>query len=163
HVLNFGLWATPERQLSFDLRDFDETLPGPFEWDLMRLVASLHVLALDTGRPAKRDAERAVRAALDGYRAGIAQYAEARFLDIWYAQITADDLLSVVVGEERADIAARLHKRAAQRSNVGAAKKFTEVVDGRVRLVEAPPFRVRNDRADEALVEEVRAAYRLSL
>src|SRR5262249_48842205 len=80
HVLNFGLWATPERQLSFDLRDFDETLPGPFEWDLMRLVASLHVLALDTGRHAERDAERAVRAVLDGYRGGIARYADARFL-----------------------------------------------------------------------------------
>ena len=60
-------------------------------------------------------------------------------------------------------MAARLHKRARKRSNVGAAKKFTEVVDGRVRLVEAPPFRVRNDRVDDALVDEVRAAYRLSL
>jgi uncharacterized protein (DUF2252 family) len=160
HVLNFGLWATPERQLSFDLRDFDETLPGPFEWDLMRMVASLQVLARDAGLT---DADRAVGAALDGYRSGISQYAEARFLDIWYAQITAEDLLTVVVAEERADIAARLHKRARKRSNVGAAKKFTEVVDGKVRLVEAPPFRVRNDRADRAIVEEVRAAYRLSL
>ena len=163
HVLNFGLWATPERQLSFDLRDFDETLPGPFEWDLMRLAASLYVLALDGGLTGARDADRAVRAALDGYREAIARYAEARFLDIWYAQITAEDLLSVVVAEERADMAARLHKRARKRSNVGAAKKFTEVVDGRVRLVEAPPFRVRNDRVDDALVDEVRAAYRLSL
>ena len=55
HVLNFGLWATPERQLSFDLRDFDETLPGPFEWDLMRTAASLHVLARDAG---SHDCER---------------------------------------------------------------------------------------------------------
>ena len=163
HVLNFGLWATPERQLSFDLRDFDETLPGPFEWDLMRMAASLQVLARDAGLPNARDADRAVRAALDGYRSGISQYAEARFLDIWYAQITAEDLLSVVVAEERADIAARLHRRARKRSNVGAAKKFTEVVDGRVRLVEAPPFRVRDDGADRAIVDEVWAAYRLSL
>ena len=163
HVLNFGLWATPERQLSFDLRDFDETLPGPFEWDVMRMAASLQVLARDTGLTNAREADRAVRAALDGYRSGISRYAEARFLDVWYAQITADDLLSVVVAEERADIAARLHKRARKRSNVGAAKKFTEVVDGRVRLVEAPPFRVRDDRAGQAIVDEVWAAYRLSL
>ena len=163
HVLNFGLWATPERQLSFDLRDFDETLPGPFEWDVMRMAASLQVLARDAGLTKARDVDRAVRAALDGYRSGISRYAEARFLDVWYAQITSADLLSVVVAEERADIAARLHKRARKRSNVGAAKKFTEVVDGRVRLVEAPPFRVRDDRAGRAIVDEVWAAYRLSL
>ena len=163
HVLNFGLWATPERQLSFDLRDFDETLPGPFEWDLMRMAASLQVLARDTGMTEAKEADRAVRAALDGYRTGISRYAEARFLDVWYTQITADDLLGVVVGEERADIAARLHKRARKRSNVGAAKKFTEVVDGRVRLVEAPPFRVRDDRVDQAIVDEVWAAYVRSL
>ena len=68
HVLNFGLWATPERQLSFDLRDFDETLPGPFEWDLMRMVASLQVLAREAGLTNPKEADRAVRAALDGYR-----------------------------------------------------------------------------------------------
>ena len=90
HVLNFGLWATPERQLSFDLRDFDETLPGPFEWDVMRMAASLQVLARDAGLTKAREADRAVRAALDGYRSGISRYAEARFLDVWYAQITAD-------------------------------------------------------------------------
>ena len=71
HVLNFGLWATPERQLSFDLRDFDETLPGPFEWDLMRMAASLQVLARDTGMTEATEADRAVRAALDGYRTRI--------------------------------------------------------------------------------------------
>jgi uncharacterized protein (DUF2252 family) len=163
HVLNFGLWATPERQLSFDLRDFDETLPGPFEWDVMRMAASLQVLACTEGLTDATRADRAVRAALEGYRAGIARYAEARFLDVWYEQITADDLLSVVVGEERADIAARLHRRARKRSNLGVAKKFTEVVDGRARLIEAPPFRVRDDRADRAAVEEVMAAYRSSL
>ncbi len=163
HVLNFGLWATPERQLSFDLRDFDETLPGPFEWDLMRMVASLQVLAREEGLKHASEAGRAVSAALDGYRSGISQYADARFLDVWYEQITADDLLSVVVAEERADISARLHKRARKRSNLGAAKKFTEVVDGCVRLVEAPPFRVRDDLADRAVVEEVFAAYRSSL
>ncbi|MET0143696.1 MAG: DUF2252 domain-containing protein [Ilumatobacteraceae bacterium] len=163
HVLNFGLWATPERQLSFDLRDFDETLPGPFEWDVMRMAASVQVLAREAGLTGARAAHRAVAAALDGYRTGISRYAEARFLDVWYAQITADDLLSVVVGEDRADIAARLHRRARKRSNLGAAKKFTEVVDGRVRLVEARPFRARDDGADRAIVDEVWAAYRSSL
>ncbi len=163
HVLNFGLWATPERQLSFDLRDFDETLPGPFEWDLMRLVASLHVLARDAGSTSVGAADRAVAAAVDEYRTGISRYAQARFLDVWYAQITADDLLRVLVGEERADIATRLHRRAKKRTNLGAAKKFTEVVDGRVRLVEAPPFRTREHRAERDTVDEVWTSYRASL
>ncbi len=163
HVLNYGMWATPERRLSFDLRDFDETLPGPFEWDLMRTAASLHVLARDAAHTSEDEADRAVRAAVDAYRHGIAQYADDRFLDIWYAQITAEDFLRVVVGEERADIAKRLHERARKRTNAGAAKKFAEVVDGAVRLVEAPPFRVRDHGIDRAIVEEVWAAYRLSL
>ena len=164
HVLNFGLWATPERQLSFDLRDFDETLAGPFEWDVMRMVASLQVLARDHGLTSAKEADRAVGAALGAYRGQIGRYAGARFLDIWYEQITAEDLLSVVVvDEEREDIVARVHQRARKRSNVGAAKKFTEVIDGRVRLLEAPPFRVRDDRADRDTVEEVFAAYRSSL
>ena len=163
HVLNFGLWATPERQLSFDLRDFDETLAGPFEWDVMRMVASLQVLARDNGLTNAEDADRAVRAAVEGYRTQITRFANARFLDIWYEQITAEDLLSVVVDDERDDIAARLHQRARKRSNVGMAKKFTEVVDGRLRLVEAAPFRIRDDRADRDIVEDVFAAYRSSL
>ena len=68
-MLNFGLWATPERQLSFDLRDFDETLRGPFEWDVKRYLASLVVLARDNGLP-DRAARAAVHAALRAYRRG---------------------------------------------------------------------------------------------
>ena len=71
HVLNFGLWATPERQLSFDLRDFDETLPGPFEWDVSRLVASIVVLARDNGVKPDRPNERSPKC-LRAYRERIA-------------------------------------------------------------------------------------------
>ncbi len=162
HVLNFGLWATPERQLSFDLRDFDETLPGPFEWDLLRLAASLHVLADDQVATDAAVGDAAVHAALDGYRTRMRHYADLPFLDIWYDQITADDVLDVAVPEEREDRAAWVHKQAIKRTNTGAAKKFTEVVDGRRRLTEAPPFRVRDGRAD-GTVDEVFAAYRASL
>jgi uncharacterized protein (DUF2252 family) len=163
HVLNFGLWASPERLLSFDLRDFDETLPGPFEWDVMRMIVSLRVIACAAPAIKAATADEAVRAALREYRARIRRYADARFLDVWYDQFTADDLLDLVVEEERADIAARLHKRARKRSNRGAAEKFTEEVDGHRRLIEAPPFRVRDGRADRATVEQAFAAYRASL
>src|SRR4029077_10641382 len=89
HVLNFGLWATPERQLSFDLRDFDETLRGPFEWDVKRFLASLVVLARDNGL-SDRVALRAVQAASRAYRERIAAYATAAELTIWYDVITSD-------------------------------------------------------------------------
>jgi uncharacterized protein (DUF2252 family) len=162
HVLNFGLWATPERQLSFDLRDFDETLPGPFEWDVVRLAASLRVLADDQPGTDAAGGDAAVRAALSGYRTRMRHYASAPVLDIWYDQITADDLLDVAVPEEREDRAAWVRRQARKRTNTGTTKKFTEVVHGRRRFVEAPPFRVRDVRA-EAAAHEVLATYRATL
>src|SRR5579864_8159496 len=80
HVLNFGLWATPERNLLFDLRDFDETLPGPFEWDVKRLLASIVVLARDNGL-SESTAREAVGAAMTGYRQKIVRHRNATELD----------------------------------------------------------------------------------
>ncbi|SNY72246.1 Uncharacterized conserved protein, DUF2252 family [Paractinoplanes atraurantiacus] len=140
HVLNFGLWATPERQLSFDLRDFDETVRGPFEWDVKRFLASLIVLS-----PAKGPA--AVRAALRAYREKIAFYSTADELRIWYDVITADQLLSLFAPE---DASARVARKARRRTSAGAARKLTHMLDGRLRIVEDPPIRVRADFPDEA-------------
>ncbi len=111
HVLNFGLWATPERQLSFDLRDFDETLRGPFEWDVKRFLASLVVLARDNGL-SHATARRAVRSGLRSYRERMAHYAAAGVLEIWYDLVTAAELLQVFEPEERERVSARLDKRA---------------------------------------------------
>ena len=141
-MLNFGLWATPERQLSFDLRDFDETLRGPFEWDVKRYLASLVVLARDNGLP-DRAARAAVHAALRAYRARIASYATADELTIWYDVVTSDQLLDLFEPEERERVAARVAKRARRRTSAGAARKLTRVVDGHLRIVEDPPIRVR--------------------
>jgi len=141
HVLNFGLWATPERQLSFDLRDFDETLRGPFEWDVKRYLASLVVLARDNGLP-DRAARTAVQAALRAYRARIASYATADELTIWYDVVTSDQLLDLFEPEERERVSARLAKRARRRTSAGAARKLTRVVDGHLRIVDDPPIRV---------------------
>jgi uncharacterized protein (DUF2252 family) len=142
HVLNFGLWATPERQLSFDLRDFDETLRGPFEWDVKRYLASLVVLARDNGLP-DRAARAAVHAALRAYRSRIASYATADELTIWYDVVTSDQLLDLFEPEERERVSARLAKRARRRTSAGAARKLTRVVDGNLRIVDDPPIRVR--------------------
>src|SRR5580693_4540822 len=83
HVLNFGLWATPERNLFFDLRDFDETLTGPFEWDVKRFAASLVVAAQDNRvKPAR--AAAAVLAGVEAYRTSMRRYAAMPELGIWY-------------------------------------------------------------------------------
>jgi uncharacterized protein (DUF2252 family) len=142
HVLNFGLWATPERQLSFDLRDFDETLRGPFEWDVKRYLASLVVLARENGLP-DRTGRAAVHTALRAYRARIASYATAGELTIWYDVVTSDQLLELFEPEERERVSARLAKRARRRTSAGAARKLTRVVDGYLRIVDDPPIRVR--------------------
>jgi uncharacterized protein (DUF2252 family) len=142
HVLNFGLWATPERQLSFDLRDFDETLRGPFEWDVKRFLASLVVLARDNGL-SDRVAFRAVRAASRAYRERITSYATADELTIWYDVITSDQLLGLFRPEERERASAQLAKRAERRTSAGAARKLTRIVDGHLRIVDDPPIRVR--------------------
>ena len=167
HVLNFGLWATPERQLSFDLRDFDETLRGPFEWDVKRFLASLVVLARDNGLPRRR-AGQAVDAGLQAYRAGITRYAEAPELEVWYDLVTAADVLTVFEPEERERFATRLHKRARRRTSAGAARKLTQEVDGQLRIVDDPPVRVRLEgalAADEApdVAAQILQAYHDSL
>ena len=93
HVLNFGLWATPERNLSFDLRDFDETLPGPFEWDVKRFAASLVVAARENRiKPAR--AAAAVTAGVEAYCERMRRYAMMPELDIWYDGMHVDSLLS---------------------------------------------------------------------
>ena len=158
HVLNFGLWATPERQLSFDLRDFDETLRGPFEWDLKRYLASLVVIARDIGL-AERTATEAVRSALRAYRKGISRYAAASELDVWYDLVTSDQVLqNLFEPEEMEEVSARLRKRAQRRTHTGAAPKLTRVVDGQLRIVDNPPNRTRLDeRFDRAMVRFARS------
>jgi uncharacterized protein (DUF2252 family) len=164
HVLNFGLWATPERQLSFDVRDFDETLRGPFEWDVKRFLASLIVLARDNG-VSERRAARSVRAALRAYRAHIARYAVAGELDVWYDVITAEDLLELFEPEERERVSVRLTRRARKRTSEGAARKLTRRVDGHRRILADPPVRLRLDDAPMPgeLATRVLQTYRDSL
>ena len=140
--LNFGLWATPERQLSFDLRDFDETLPGPFEWDVSRLVASIVVLARESGLK-ESVAERAVADCLRAYRVRMADYARSKQLEIWYDLITADQLIALFKPAEQEQVWAHVNRKARRRTSAGAARKLTETVGGQLRITEDPPLRVR--------------------
>jgi uncharacterized protein (DUF2252 family) len=159
HLLNFGLWATPERNLSFDLRDFDETLPGPFEWDVARLVASIVVLARTYGVSADR-AEEAVAACLRTYRERMAEYTTARWLDIWYDLIAVDQFLGVFADPDRIRAAAHIERKARKRTHRGAFRKLTEHRGGHLRITEDPPIR---QHRDDGLAEELFAAYHDSL
>jgi uncharacterized protein (DUF2252 family) len=162
HVLNFGLWATPERQLSFDLRDFDETLPGPFEWDVSRLVASIVVLARDNGVEPDQ-AERAVSECLRAYRERIAHYARAKPLEVWYDLITSDHLIALFKPADQELLASHITRKSKRRTSAGAARKLTEPVDGTLRITEDPPVRIRLPADELALEDAIFAAYRASL
>ncbi len=138
HVLNFGLWATPERNLSFDLRDFDETLPGPFEWDLKRLAASLIVIARHNhlaGRTADHAVDRATRA----YRTRMAYYAKASQMEIWYSSVYVDQLLRYFKGKQRKRLAKMIRKQSRHRTSLGAYEKLTAEINGERRIIEKPP------------------------
>jgi uncharacterized protein (DUF2252 family) len=163
HLSNFGLYGSPERELLFDVNDFDETLPGPFEWDIKRLAASFVLACRNNGLDEEVARETAL-AASRSYREHMTAYAEMRELDVWYSHIVADDLLEMV----RA--AGRINKKASKavvkagvkytekgfakarsRDSLQAAGKLTEVVDGSRRIVDQPPLVMHLKELDESM------------
>jgi uncharacterized protein (DUF2252 family) len=163
HVLNFGLWATPERNLNFDLRDFDETLPGPFEWDLARLAASLVVASRDNGvRPAK--AEAAVTAAIEAYRRRMRRYAALPEFDIWYDGMRAERFVDNFEPADRGQVEILIEKGKATRTSRGAFSKLTKMARGRPRITTQPPLRVTiDDEVQGDIVDQLLAGYRATL
>ena len=163
HVLNFGLWATPERNLSFDLRDFDETLPGPFEWDVKRFAASLVVAARDNGlRSGTADA--AVAAGLDAYCRRMRGYAKMPELDIWYDGTRVDSFIENFEPADRGRASVYIEKKRERRTSEGAFAKLTQMAHGRPRITEEPPVRVAISDAEQAkLVGQLLADYRMTL
>ena len=163
HVLNFGLWATPERNLNFDLRDFDETLPGPFEWDVARLAASLVVAARENGvKPGRSDA--AVTAAVDAYRNRMRSYATSPILDIWYEGTRFDQFIDAFEHADRGQVKVQFEKGKETRTSRGAFAKLTTGGRGRARITPQPPLRVTLDDAEQGdVVEGLLGEYRLTL
>jgi uncharacterized protein (DUF2252 family) len=163
HVLNFGLWATPERNLSFDLRDFDETLPGPFEWDLKRLAASLVVAARENGA-GESTAVAAVTAAVGAYRDRMRRCSSLPELDIWYDGMHVDSLLGYFEPADRGRVSVHVEKKKERRTSRGAFAKLTTVAHGRPRITEDPPIRTTiPDTEQSELVDHLLGAYRLTL
>ena len=150
HLSNFGLYASPERALLFGVNDFDETLPGPFEWDLKRLTASFVLAARNNGF-AEEAARAAAVAAMRSYREHMAEYADMRELDVWYSRVVAEDLLELARTHSRftAKIAQKDVAKARGRDSLRAAGRLTESVDGRQRFVERPPLITHPDELAE--------------
>jgi len=143
HLSNFGVFASPERRLLFDMNDFDETLPGPWEWDVKRLAASFEIAGRDRGfAPADRRA--VVRACIAEYRTRMQRHAAARNLDVWYAHIEVETLLellktSTVTKKQQAKALANVAK-ARTRDSMQAFTKLTHEVDGQRRILSDAPL-----------------------
>jgi uncharacterized protein (DUF2252 family) len=142
HLGNFGLFGSPERRLIFDLNDFDETLPGPWEWDVKRLAASMAVAGRENGfTPAER--ETIVRACVGRYREAMREFAAMRALDVWYAYLDVDVAYAKIARSAEASghqLLGRSLAKARTRDSVQAMGKLTRMVDGERRIVGDPPL-----------------------
>jgi uncharacterized protein (DUF2252 family) len=166
HLSNFGAFASPERKLVFDVNDFDETLPGPFEYDVKRMAASFTIAARNNGF-SKADARQATMASVAAYREAMADFAQMGTLEVWYTHLDEDDIMASVRGTigaaERHDkkgkksakgksgkpdralkragkIAEKTMEKAHSRDSLQALSKLAELVDGKYRIVNQPPI-----------------------
>ncbi|MFC8433963.1 DUF2252 domain-containing protein [Streptomyces sp. NPDC057253] len=162
HLLNFGLYASPERSLLFDLNDFDETFPGPFEWDVKRLAASVAVAAVENGHSEDK-AHRAARAATAAYRTAMRRLARMTELEVWYESVDADSLLPLVRSARHRGRLESSLTRARRRTSLQALGKLTEIVDGRRRIITDPPLLEPAGAPDMASLRKIFSDYRSTL
>src|SRR5262249_15760595 len=173
HLSNFGAYASPERQLVFDVNDFDETHPGPFEWDVKRLAASIVVAGRENGFSAKQ-CRKLTRATVKSYRTAMREFAAQPILDVWYAHLDIEDAVAEFksslsarrLKKDRADLDAteKLLAKAHTRDSLQAIGKLTAVKDGRRRISSDPPLVVPLDEITgfdiDLLLEGMRALVR---
>jgi uncharacterized protein (DUF2252 family) len=152
HLSNFGVFASPERTLLFDLNDFDETLPGPFEYDVKRMSASFTIAARNNGLT-KEEAHDVTLTAVRAYREAMAEFAQMRTLDIWYARLSEEQLMDTINLAVASQKGKALKKaegmektakanvaKARTRDSLQALSKLAELVDGSYRIVSQPPI-----------------------
>jgi uncharacterized protein (DUF2252 family) len=171
HLSNFGGFASPERDLVFDLNDFDETLRGPFEWDVKRLAASFEVLANDRGFSRAERLESVLRA-VRGYREAMLQFAGLGDLGVWYAHLDATELVAALQRAHKRRLAKKVKRATAKVETDGdlrALAKLTRWVDGAPRLVSEPPLMTpvselgEDKKVVESALEAVLRSYRKTL
>src|SRR4029450_13687666 len=185
HLSNFGAFASPERRLLFDVNDFDETLPGPFEYDVTRMAASFTIAGRNNGF-SKGDARAAALEAAKAYREAMAGFAAMGTMEVWYSRLDEDQLLKAMrratakAPKKQAKVARREERtvrkeatKARTRDSLQALSKLGELVDGHYRIVSQPPivipardleatFGLSRDQIEDGLREQFRA-YRASL
>lgn len=163
HLLNFGLFATPERNLIFDINDFDETLPAPWEWDIKRLAASFAVASRDN-RLSDDDAKLAAIECARAYRERLRDYSKMTPLGVWYDHLDADKLIDMASDEKIRTRREQLAEKARQRIGDQLVPQITAQVGGRHRLIDQPPilFHIQGD-GNEQRVHDAIDAYRQSL
>jgi uncharacterized protein (DUF2252 family) len=162
HLSNFGVFASPERRLVFDLNDFDETFPGPWEWDVKRLAASMAVAGRSRAWSAK-DRDVLVRATVAGYREAMHEFAAMNNLEVFYAHIDADDLTAGLRDRMTAPMRKRVEKAMAKArlsDSMKAFSKLTVTVDGEPRIASDPPL---IETIEDLLAPERAAAFRESM
>jgi uncharacterized protein (DUF2252 family) len=142
HLSNFGVFASPERRLVFDLNDFDETLPGPWEWDVKRLAASVLIAARDNGFSVKQQ-DQAVLDTVAEYRTAMATFAAMKNLEVWYAHLEIEAVLEELGPQLNPKAVRRTQKalaKARARDSMSAFSKLTHIVDGEARIIADPPL-----------------------
>jgi uncharacterized protein (DUF2252 family) len=142
HLSNFGIYAAPDRRLVFSVNDFDETLPGPFEWDGKRLVASFAVIGRERGFT-EEERRSANLAAARSYRESVRDFAQMRTLDVWYARLEVDEIVRRWRSEVRTKRLEKIERNVAKRrakDQLHAFDKLTDVADGGPRIVSDPPL-----------------------
>ena len=166
HLMNFGGFATPERNIIFDINDFDETSPAPWEWDVKRLLASIVLAARSIGlsdRKGRNCAETAARS----YREHMRELCEMDPLGVWYWNISAEDIIALVPKALRKNIKKRIDKAAARNGSDLDFPKLTRVVGGQVRITDQPPLIFHPDAkrgpGAKATLDQVFLAYRETL
>jgi uncharacterized protein (DUF2252 family) len=148
HLSNFGVFASPERRLVFDVNDFDETLPGPWEWDVKRLAASMLIAARDNGFRGK-DQDRIVLDTVGRYRSAMAGFAGMNNLEVWYSHLDIESVIQDLGSQVKPKRIKRAEKQLAKartKDSMKAFSKLTEMVDGKPRIVDQSPLIVPADK-----------------
>ncbi|MGF6300179.1 MULTISPECIES: DUF2252 family protein [Paraburkholderia] len=169
HLANFGLFASPERRILFGPNDFDETLPGPFDWDMRRLATSFVIAARERGL-ATRDQRGVVRRLCETFRQRIAEFSRMDTLDVWYYQFKAASMLAIADSTEERRKELAVIDKARQQSSRSVTTHVTELVNGKLRIKDVPPLvyhvplaSPRDHAQYDALVRHFFADYRLTL
>jgi uncharacterized protein (DUF2252 family) len=157
HLMNFGVFGSPERELLFDINDFDETLPGPFEWDLKRLATSI-VLAGRGNGFGPRECHTSVLSATAAYCEAIQRFAQMTALAVWYAHVTIDEVMRDMEASKARRKALDWIQRARSNTSLRALDTLTHIVDGHRQIIDAPPLieRLPPERQHVDLLERIK-------